>query len=1100
MTEWTEQQRRVIESRGENLIVSAGAGSGKTAVMIERICTLLEEGADLRRMAVSTFTNAAAADMRRKLADNLTARLRARDNPHLRRQLGFLPSADISTLHAWCAHIVKAWFFDCDVDPEFGILEEGEAYALKIDAAEQLIEEEKTQGDEAFAGLYTAFVRRRSHRALTEAILSVYDYASAQPDPAGWLRRSARKTSDEYRALLREGLAAEATRLAKAARQLSQDMAARRFEKEIPLVGELMNCMARQEVCATRAPALRNTSEFIDLHERFKALKGAYAALHVRRVAIDEMPACESSLVFCRALADLAEKLNARYSAAKSARAKLDYADLEHCTLSVLRGEHGGDIVAAYDYVFVDEYQDINPLQEEILRLFSCKMFFVGDIKQSIYGFRMCRPGYFIEKFRRYAANTGEGRAYELTRNFRSGGEILDFVNDVFSRMMTDTFGGVDYAQAKFDAGCALPAEVRSTLIDVRDEKAEPPHGVYSVRADAGERTGRGLDAETDAVTDEIIGILQSGKVPDGEENGAPKFRPAAPEDIAVLVRGRSAFTDALERKLRAHSLPVAFVSSDTTADSFRSVAVLIAMLRVLDNARDDVHLAAVMLSPMFGAFTAEELSALRTKEGAFCDCVSEAAARQPKVEKFLSQIEALRRKSESHTVAELAGEITSRFDCFSAALAEGGEREAAALDAYLEHLAALTEYDTLHAYLRLVSRTGLPSLKVRDCGRAVRIMTIHASKGLEFPFVILPNLHRRFNLSDTYARVLCDSEEGVVLRTFDFRERAVRVNPRYAVCADALRRDLKAEELRILYVAMTRAMVRLSLYARLPSATDDGETDDRGADDSVCYLDWLYPFIRASARIFGETEDVPAEADKDVSPLSAVRAEADALTVQALGESFRRVYPYGHGMTKASVSGVIHTDESELPTDVFAHTRTGEEDESAGDDRAAARGSAYHKWMQWVDFDGKDEWTRLCALFPAEATLIRREEIETAFRAVKEFIGGRKFYRERSFVLCAPAAKVDPLAKEDGRPCDDVLVQGIVDLLVENADGSVEIVDYKTGKEAYLRRPTYVRQLAWYRAAVEKILGREVRAAYIYGFSCGKFLQVPAEKTGLAD
>ncbi len=1053
MREWTQQQLKAISLRDCNLLVSAGAGSGKTAVMIERICSLLEEGADICKMTVCTFTKTAAADMRRKLSETLAERIEKTGDVRLEKQLARLPAAEISTLHSWCAHIIKKWFFYSDLEPEFTVAEEAEEAALKSEAAEEVLEEEKEKGDEAFAGLYAAFLANRSHKKLKEAMLAVYDYSRAQPKPDEWLFTCAAHSDYEYREMLFSAIKKDAEKLVRDAENLLRDLAAASFIKDYEALESLKACMESEVACTLATPQLRNKPELEELHGRFKALKAQYAELCRRREKTETMPSHDESMKYCKALAELAFKLGEKYSASKREKGKADYSDLEHQTLKILGSEHGERILSEYTHVFVDEYQDISPLQEEILKKFKCEMFFVGDVKQSIYGFRMCRPKFFVEKRERY--RKGEGETVELTANFRSGARILDTVNGIFSAVMTDKFGGTDYACERFTAGSQINSSVKTVIIPPDEEKTELAPKIYSVKNDTAERASKSLESEADAVVDEILDMLDGDGTEEGVDYG----------DIAVLVRSRGAFTDLLERKLRAASVPVSVVSSEQSAESFRSVSTLISFLRVLDNLHDDVNLAAILLSSSFGKLTPSELAEVRLHTcGELCNCLCGGVIKNlpsplsNKLAEFADRVSAFRKEAACATVAELAGKITAEFDCFNGALSAGGEREAAALDAYLEHLAAAQE-NTLHGYLRFIKRTGAPSLKVREGGRAVKIMTVHASKGLEFKCVILPQLHKRFNLRDVYASVICDEEEGIVLRSFDFIERVVKENPRFAVCAQKLKRALAEEELRVLYVAMTRAKNKLVMFSQPPQS-------ERAAEDTVAYIDWLYPYVSKTKLEPREREELPEK---------KVEREPNEKIVAALKENFAWVYPYSRGeRVKASVSGVAHIGDEDSVPSLFS-----------SDDRAAEKGSAYHKFMQWANFGASGEWERLCARFPQEAALVEREEFETALLVVEKFIAGREFLREKQFMFAAPASVAG------GSEFNKILVQGVIDLMVFEPDGSVIIADYKTGAEKRIaKNESYFRQLALYKAAVEKVLGKNVKGTYLYAFKTGKFIK----------
>ena len=1055
MREWTEKQLDAINSRGCNLIVSAGAGSGKTAVMIERICSLIREGQDVRRMLVCTFTKTAATDMKRKLA----AALSESDDPALRARLAELSASDICTLHSWCSRLIKTWFYDIGIDPDYTLLEEGEALLLKTQAAEAAISEFLENGNDDFARLYEAFRTNRNHSKLLDSALAVYDYSVAQPCPEEWLNRGAQKTDSEYRAALNARCDKELEVFFGRAQNLKSRQLAAGFTLDTAALEELCECARAWQKCDSATPQLRKDKQFADLHDEFKSLKKKYADLRARRLKIAEMPDFTESERYCKALSSLVLRMSEIYAEYKRERVKADYSDLEHEALRILGGSHGAEITAAYDYVFVDVYQDIRPLQEKILSAFSCEMFFVGDVKQSIYGFRMCRPDFFINK--RKSCDGIKNKAIDLNANFRSGGNILSAVNEVFAKTMTDGFGGADYMSASMTAGLDLPSSVSAVFTDYAGEEFAPEPKIYSVKSDAAAVSDPSLESRVDAVVNEIIDML-CGKIGEGENARDAEFG-----DIAVLVRSRGKFTELLERKLRAVSVPVASVSGEERADAFPTVAALISYLRIIDNSRDDVNLAAAMLSPAFGNFSADELALIRAgAEGDFCDCVFARAAEgtDEKLKDFTDKLDGFRKLNAESTVWELAGAVTAEYKCFNHALAAGGEREAAALDAFLEHLAK-QERDVLHEYLRYADSCGSPKIKVPEGGKAVRIMTVHASKGLEFECVLLPELDKRFNRSDVYASVICDEEEGVVLRSFDFENRSVCENPRFAVCSARLKRALAAEELRILYVAMTRAKYKLTLFAQRPETR--GEESEAEFADS--YLDWLYSFMRSAEK------EPPAARE---TPRREQRREPNGKIIEELShrieqnEKKRERLMLESAPVKTSVSGMAraYEDDGEPPAPVrFA------------DDRAAKRGSAFHKFMQWADFRKAGEWERLCAAFPEEAALVSdgEEDIKAAFSAVAEFIGGRRFAREKAFVYTR-----SPLGR-------DTLVQGVIDLMVFNPDGSADIVDYKTGAEKNLRDKAYQKQLALYKEAAQSVLGIKVRKTYLYGFSCRKFIEI---------
>ena len=482
------------------------------------------------------------------------------------------------------------------------------------------------------------------------------------------------------------------------------------------------------------------------------------------------------------------------------------------------------------------------------------------------------------------------------------------------------------------------------------------------------------------------------------------------------------------------------------------------------------------MLSPLFGNFTADELAqAAKLRAGTFYECVHAYAARgenetlRTKTADLLADLAKWRRTAAETTVADLAGEITAHYGCFSKCLLYGGAREAAALDAFIEHLAA-AENDTLHDYLRYIASCGMPRLSVAGGGGAVRILTVHASKGLEFPCVVLPHLHKQFNLRDVRASVLCDENEGVVLRTFDFENRTVTENARFAAVARRMRRAVGEEELRILYVAMTRAQYRLSLIAR--KRKEDEES--RSAENANAYLDWLYGFLeRVADKTAGGTQIADETPEEEPT--------ADENTVRALRERFAAEERAAAerakttlGVRKASVTGVAHASDDELPAPALW----------GDDDRAAQKGTAYHKFMQWGDWRAADAYEKLCARFPDEGKLVDRDAICAAFANAARFTGAFPHAREKAFVY-------NVAAREIGMDGDgDVLVQGVIDLMVFRENG-VEIVDYKTGGKDGLRNPAYAKQLRLYKRAVENTLHVKVIGMYLYAFSAREFIPI---------
>ena len=1282
----TDAQLAAINSPAHSIVVSAGAGSGKTFVMIERILRLLGEGADIRRMLVSTFTNAAAADMKKKLSralekkiDALEKKIKESEDPaeiseaeKIKKNLlcgtKYLSTAEICTLHSWCTRIIKRWFFDkeCFLDREFDILDDGEEAAALDSISSEIIEEYREREDKDFADLYTVLLSNRSSFVLKKAMIKVYRFAIAQPapsnwrdDPKNWLNKVPAHDDEFYRDYFLVPCKEKLAEICEEAKLLSLAIEKRGFEPDRDDIKELLQAMACGVPHGKKLASLKKSKKYTadeydemkSLHEDFKNCRNTYNKLLAEYNAIvneAETPSHEGSLRFSKTLGRLVCELKDRYDAYKRARMKADYSDLEHCTLALINGDRGGDIVKEYDFVFVDEYQDINPLQEEILKKFKCDMFFVGDIKQSIYGFRMCNPKFFAKKFenhqKRHDAGDKSCEAVELSINFRSGSEVLGFVNEVFAKIMKkDEDYGADYTPLAPNG--KKTGTVRGITVD-QDKGGKPPKGIYLVMEDlrggegeyaceqdgveteikadgekyfaqrqavikevarlldtvvkdydALEKYDEALKAYDDAVSkvgsvkeydeakrdfdravkeycgtvngyDEKLecedaerayaevakkyaaaaakyakakesydAALRSGRVAkeyaasvekyhETVKNYAPFVRRMNFDDIVILLRStNSDFCELLVNSMRENGIPVT-VNAESNADDFTVVSSLISFMRVLDNSRDDINLAAVMVNEAFGGFTLDEVGLVRKSGDELYDCVFGETVNRAKelgeeldrkLKLFSEKICSLRDRAAALTVSSLAGEITAQFDCFNYALKVGGGREAAALDAYLEHLATLTENDGLHDYIKYIGRVGTPTIKVGGGSGAVRVMTIHSSKGLEFTHVILPHLDKDNNDQDTHDTVICSENEGVVMRSYDMDERTKKKSARFCYCAKMKKKELMHEEMRVLYVALTRAKLGLTLIAEEKSVGNSENDYEPSGDGKTDYYDWLGPFVegkraddifRPSDEVLMYETDGGKEDRVEVTPrldffddykdgTSRVKAAVSSVAHSAVdgehgGLSFTDGYESVTRVEKAAVSGVNNSDiddedgGNEKPEDLFGSV--------GGDDRAEERGSAFHKFMQYAKFDSSEgEYERLSKLFPEEGAVLSNRagdkgKFERALKDISAYAANSKCYREKPFVLCVPASYIG----EDGRAEASVLVQGIIDLLAVRCDGGeryAEIVDYKTGGS--LGCEAYSRQLGWYAFAVKELLGLEVRKTYLYGIEESKMLEV---------
>lgn len=1075
---FNEQQRRVIDSRGKNILVSASAGSGKTTVMIERIVRLLSEGHSLDRMAVCTFTNAAADDMRRKLTESLSMRS---DDPHMREQLALLPQAQICTLHKWCAALIRTYFYACDLDPDFEIADDSERNAMLTDAIESAIGEYVAAGDGYFAVMYDVLKTKRTHRRLSKMIRELYEYAYVRCDPEQWLSR-AESAAGDHEAYVQDAKARcdrTAAAMARQAQRLKRRMNEAGFHGDDEAIDAF--CVAASGGDAEiKIRALSSDSEYCDLHNEFKKLKSDYIKLSGERAAKDDLPNARDTARYVRLLCGITRRAAQLYGEQKRRRGFADYDDLEHEAYKILCAPDAAEeVMRRYETVFVDEYQDINPLQEALLGKLQSRMFFVGDVKQSVYSFRMCDPKFFMQKAARYAGESGAGESeggelMRLTRNYRSDSRILDAADKLFSRVMTESTGGADYAQTSaFDAQPRYKSDepIRVTLLCREQQTETPETGIYSVSEHHRYGMTEPPDREADAVTAHIMSLIadkafdKDGNAVDIGDAGEG-CRPVGFGDIAVLVRSRKGFARRLMRRLAEFDIPATFEGDD--AGGTRVISLLNSYLRIVDNYCDDISLAAALLCEPIGGMTDGDLSLIRQAypDGYFFDAVTAFAQRADdcpeneratavKAAEFLQTLNGFRSKKGAVRADVLAGEITAKFGLFAYALHRYGAEEAAALDSFLAQMATLSYGVTLYDWLSFCDRCGLPAVEhaAADAG-AVRVMTVHASKGLEFPFVILPQLHKEFNVSDLNGQMLLSDDEGVTLKYWDTDEHVSKATAQFEYVREQKRLAAVSEEMRVLYVAMTRARCQLAMFAQPKK-----EPCVDSPSDAKSFLDWLYPDI---CDLSVPPDELLLEPKRNIiitKPSAELCAELQARldflpTADALPG-------------KTTVTRESAADDGEATV----YAAGGEHD-----DRAAKRGTAYHKFMQCVNFDAPfgDEWERLAGV-SGIGELCDQDELKAACGNVREYTRGMTLMREQPFVLRRGST----------------LVQGVIDLLAVDDCGQAHVVDYKTTRAEGLTSESYRAQMDYYCAAVTEIMGLKVARRALYSFSMAKFVPV---------
>lgn len=1076
---WTTEQQQVIDLRNRNILVSAAAGSGKTAVLVARIIKMItdaENPVDIDRLLIVTFTNAAAAEMRERIGEAIgQALLQEPENEHLQRQLTLIHNAQITTIDSFCLYVIRNHFHEIDLEPNFRIGDEGELKLLREDVLKRVLEKNYEEPSPAFSKFVDGYAAGRSDAKAGELILSLYEFSRSYPWPKEWLLGCA----DGYAAENAEDLtkAAWMEPLLENVRFILADIK-RRMEKALALTQEDDGPQLYEKVIRSDLEKYERLSACTDFFELYREITGiTYDRLPSSRgflgdeeklARVKELRADAKELLkkltkqyffsspevlaeqlcktapMARELVRLALEFAEAFAEEKKRKNLVDFHDLEHFALNILvDGQTKQARRAAEEFrdtfaeIMIDEYQDSNYVQETILRTISTEergvnnIFMVGDVKQSIYRFRLARPELFMEKYDTYSLEESMTQRVDLHRNFRSREEVLSYANDICERIMARDLGNVAYDEVAAlypgavypkPAGAAQMFAPELLLADSDDallEEQETREQTDAQSAPAADGEDKKI-LEARMVARRMKRLMEEQLVTDKETGELRRVRYS---DIVILLRSLSGWADAFAGVLNEAGIP-AYTVLATGYFSAVEVQTVLSMLRILDNPRQDIPLAAVLRSPIVG-MTDEELARLRLtdKEASFHDCVLQRCAllaegaeakehtaeqeqpqEQPfeqKLHRFYTMYQRLRKLVPDTPIHELIEILLKEtgYGNYAAAM-PAGRRRRANLQMLVEKAIAYenTSYKGLFHFVRYIDE--LQKYDV-DFGEAdltgeqddvVRIMSIHKSKGLEFPVVFVSGLGKNFNRQDVRSRMVLHPEFGMGLDRMDGKRRVK--TPTIAKRAIAKQIDLEnlGEELRVLYVALTRAKEKLILTGCRKGAAEQvtrqrqQETlsdplyyaDREGASG---YLDWLIPAVcsygeRYDVHVTPVTELLAGEVQRDVE-LLLTHAElmeeiknADQERSKQLEERFSFRYPHEEALTqknKYSVSELKHRamrerqqleDEETTPAFLqeelvpylppFVRKLTQEEEPV---NQGALRGTAMHRVMECYDF-----------------------------------------------------------------------------------------------------------------------------------------------------
>lgn len=1125
----TPEQQAAIDAAGE-VLVSASAGSGKTFVMIEKmIALILGQKAEVSSVLAVTFTKLAAGEMKERLRAALTARIGEETDSaaraRLKAQLAEVPTADISTLHSFCTNVIRRYFYEGGMDGNFRVLEEDEAAKLRARAAAAALEKLAASPSPAFSAALAAFAGSRGFGALQREVLRLYEKVVSRADYRAFLEETpARCGEPAFDALAAEMLApvrAAAERLrdrcaelyaycrpyiqsgALTARVAAFIEGRRALAEEVLAAPDLfaaaklfegLKLQSKPPLSDLRkagdAALLDMDGEFAAVRDACDGLKAQLQGLRPREAELADFLAAGQA---AEGLAEAVLAFDGEYAALKRRAGGLDFSDLEHKCLALLRIPRvGAEVRARYTHVFVDEYQDVNPAQQCILSLVGGEnVFMVGDAKQSIYGFRGCSPAFFTQSYDRLC---GQGRALTLNGNFRSASAVLDFVNRLFSRVMTRTAFAIDYAAtSRMEKGTAAQAGGRvhiSVLPEEEEEAERPARGVYSVVEHLGPAEDEEY-AEGALIADIILQEVSRTRL--DPATGAQV--PTRFGDIVILSRALTARAARIVAELVRRGIPVAAAAKVNVCD-YPEVKTLIALLQFLDNGAQDIPLAAALKSAL-GGLTDGELSAIRLagrrtdgKDEPFylaCErCAEGQDALAQKLKTFFARAEALRLRMQVRGAADILAGILSETGMEADLLARpcGAERMRR-VRRLIEECGALS----LPAFLDKLKSGGYTVGFSESGGEdAVRLMTMHASKGLEFPVVIVAGMSENFS-SKEMTGVYYDDEYGFVPPAFDAAARVRRETILRRAVHERLRRRRAADELRLLYVALTRAKSVLHLVFEKEKPFDPARAAEAG-----CMADFVdFSAFEGFDKEQGEDSEQVARGGLRAAvcggavlpPSTRVltAGEPDEAAAQAVRAMYRAPYPHADALglpVKTSPSQLLRERAGEVAPAEETDAAARQAEECYASPADAATGTAYHAFLELADFSAppEAEIARVRALLPEEqAALLDDEQLKTILRMpIFAEVAHHSLRREQPFLVGLPASRLYAGASED-----TVLVQGVIDLLAVRGDEAV-VVDYKySHRSAEALRAHYAPQMEVYVAAAAQWPGvRTVRACLV--------------------
>lgn len=1158
MPQWTPQQHDAITASGRNILVSAAAGSGKTAVLVERVIRMITDPnhpVDIDRLLIVTFTNAAAAEMRYRISKSLNARIK--ENPaesFYRKQLSLLPNARICTIDAFCTNLVKEHFYDLSINQDFSLLDESELQLLEDTVINEVLDELFSEGDRDFMSLIESFTTPNNDKPVINAVKKLLRFIYAQPFPYYWLDTAVKKYSPDIPF-------GDSVWYGYIRTQLDHlfDLGIRLVKQNISLIDfedEKLNVKFTEvfeddlsEFTRFKTAYERSWNDFVNQREAsfmrlpssakvdksiagiLKSNRDIYKKLLTAEIPSffisDENGYTEDMKILTgqlSALVKLVKTVDSRLMEEKKERNTYSFSDIEHFAIELLFSQDDdgsiiktplADELSSHFYeILVDEYQDTNEAQDLLFTYLSNEknLFTVGDMKQSIYRFRLAMPNIFNERKKSY--QTYDPSDHEtaskiiLDRNFRSRKDICSYVNFVFSNLMSEELGEIDYNEeeylncgADYKKAVAASAQIK-ILTGVKGEDTDRKEAAYIART--------------------IMEKVNSGElIKDGDS-----YRPVRFGDFAILMRSLKNHINNYSEVLTDYGIPVVCDNSTNLFEN-NEIKMLLSLLKAINNPMQDIPLLATMMSPFY-SFTADEMAEIKinAKGGSLYTGVFQSD--NPKVMDFVRQLSDLKKISVTMSVSGFIRYLVEETGMVAYINAMGNARQR--YQNIIKLISFAENFDKginvgLTAFIRYIDKI-IESDKSVDSAPlaavsedAVKIMSVHHSKGLEFPICIFAGTNRTYNKSDLNDKLLLNTQYGLGMKCHNEEKMYQYKSIPYAVIKDKNTTELMSENLRVLYVAMTRAKEQFitfitcdnleSKIKRLSSNIIDGRISPYLCRKISCDADLFLMCALmhqdggelrnyTDSRISAVENDFPLRidvisdhSDGETKPPEIELKEPDENIIRQIDEKLRYSYNRKELESLSAKLTASSLDSADAGFEYITSSKPAFMNKTGL--TAAQRGTAMHTFMQFCSYENardnlEKEIARLSDngfITPQQADCLDRKRIQEFFSGSfsNRMFGSDRIYREikvSSFVNANEVYNTDF--------DDKILIQGIADCVFEE-NGELVLLDYKTDRvkteEELLER--YKKQIMFYKTAVAKTLNKPVKEALLYSFYLGK-------------